>query len=81
MVPESEVMERVAWAVEVGSRYSWRGMVAVTVADGEVRMVSDGGEGEGEGVRPVEAGSEGVGWVLRVRCGSASLGCQYGQKQ
>lgn len=31
------------------------------------------GAGEGEGVRPVEVGNEGIGRVLRVKCGSASL--------
>lgn len=45
--------------LEVGSSGSWRGMVT--------------GAGEGEGVRPVEVGNEGVGRVLRVKCGRASL--------
>lgn len=46
-------------ALEVGSRGSSREAMA--------------GAGEGEGVRPVEVGSEGVGRVLRVKCGRASL--------
>lgn len=78
----AEGVERGSWreigavgvGVETGASWSGVSSVGTVSGSGVIASVGAAGTGDGEGVRPVDVGNDGVGRVRRVRCGNASLG-------